>query len=346
MKFSTILSIIFINLKINLLKFFKRKIVPYKILINLTDLCNSRCAYCDIWKIKPENEINLENIKKSFLGVENDIYWISLSGGEVTLVPYFYKLIDYLKESLPNLKIIAFTTNALAVNKAEEYAKYIKSKNLDCLITISLDGDKEFHDKIRGIKGNYEKCMKLYESLKKDKITCHFGITVSDQNEEFIKKKYKEFSKTIKAVTFVHSEGIYNKENSYNNDEKIISGLKHLIKYYKIDKISEIIEWIHIKISIKFLEEKRKKNIIPCDVLNTSIHINPNGDLKPCMFMPKVGNIKENNIKSIINNQETINSKNLIKKNQCPKCWMNCYSPHSIMQNPFKSLLQVFKMYL
>ena len=258
-------------------------------------------------------------------------------------MPYFYQLIDFFKKNLPNLKIVAFTTNALAPNKALEYAKYINNNNIDSLITISLDGDKEFHDKIRGIKGNYEKCMKLYTSLQKNKIQSHFGITVSDQNEDFIKKKYKDFSKIIKAVTFVHSEGIYNKENSYRNDEKIINGLNHIIKFYKINKLSEIIEWIHIKISIIFLKKNRKKNIIPCDALNTSIHINPNGDLKPCMFMPKVGNIKENNIKNIISNQETIISKNLIKKNQCPKCWMNCYSVHSIMQHPLKSLLSLIK---
>ncbi len=342
MRISTIFLIFLVNLKTFIKKIFKLKIVPYKILINLTDLCNSRCAYCDIWKIKPQNEIDLENIKKSFEGIEKDVYWISLSGGEVTLVPYFYEMIDYFKEKLPNLRIIAFTTNALGPSKSYNYANYIKTKGFDSLITISLDGGKVFHDKIRGIPGNYEKCLRLYDDLKKNNIPVHFGITVSDQNENFIINDYKKYSKSMKAVTFVHSEGIYNKQNSFNQDHKILNGLKHLIKYYKVEKISEIIEWIHIKLSIKFLEKNRKKNIIPCDVLNTSIHINPNGDLKPCMFMPKVGNIKNNNINSILDNEDTKNSKNLIKKNNCPKCWMNCYSPHSIMQYPFRSLLKAF----
>ena len=66
-----------------------------------------------------------------------------------------------------------------------------------------------------------------------------------------------------------------------------------------------------------------------------------NGDVKPCMFMDKVGNIKDNNLKEILANDKVRISKDLIKNNNCPKCWMNCYSPHSIMQHPFKSIMKL-----
>ena len=64
----------------------------------------------------------------------------------------------------------------------------------------------------------------------------------------------------------------------------------------------------------------------------------PNGDVKPCMFMDSLGNIRSKNLDHIINNENTQIVKNQIKKNNCPKCWMNCYSPHSIMQHPVKSI--------
>ena len=64
MKFKTIYSIVKANLGIWYYKITNqhKKILPYKVLLNLTDLCNSRCTYCEIWKIKPQNEINLNNI--------------------------------------------------------------------------------------------------------------------------------------------------------------------------------------------------------------------------------------------------------------------------------------------
>lgn len=343
MRITTLISIFYINLKLFFLKIFNpRKIVPYKVLINLTDLCNSRCNFCDIWKIKPENEINVDNIIKSFDGSEKDIYWLSLSGGEVTLVNYYFELIDRLKKKLPNLKIVAFTTNCLTPNRVVKYAKYIKDNNLDPLITLSLDGDEKLHDEVRGVKGNYKKCLQTYEMLKNEKILCHYGITLSDKNYEFVKNDYHNYKDTMKAVTFIHSEGIYNKENSYEDDEKIIKSLKIIDKNFKVNKLYEIIEKIHIKLSIKFLEQKREKNIIPCDVLNSSIHIMQDGAVKPCMFMEEIGNIKENNMLSFLKKDSTLEIKEKIKKDQCPKCWMNCYSPHSIVQSPIKSFFQAF----
>jgi MoaA/NifB/PqqE/SkfB family radical SAM enzyme len=311
-------------------------------LINLTDLCNSRCNFCDIWKIKPENEINVDEIIRSFDGTEKDIYWLSLSGGEVTLVKYYFELIDKLKKKLPNLKIIAFTTNCLTPNRVVKYAKYIKDSGFDPLITLSLDGDEKLHDEVRGVKGNYKKCLETYDMLKEEKILCHYGITLSDKNYEFVKNDYHNYKDTMKAVTFIHSEGIYNKENSYDDDEKIIKSLKIIDKNFKIKKLYEIIEKMHIKISIKFLEQKRKKNIISCDVLNSSIHIMQDGAVKPCMFMDEIGNIKENNMLSFLKKDSTLEIKEKIKKDQCPKCWMNCYSPHSIIQSPIKSFFHAF----
>ena len=104
--------------------------------------------------------------------------------------------------------------------------------------------------------------------------------------------------------------------------------------------MEHIIEKIHLKIAILFLRKGRKKNIIPCDVINTSVHIMPNGDVKPCMFMESLGNLKDKKINEILNNKNTYLVKEQIKKNNCPKCWMNCYSPHSIMQHPLKSIVK------
>ena len=84
--------------------------------------------------------------------MRNDLLWLSLSGGEVTLVKYYYDLIDEAVKTCKNLKILAFTTNALSINRAYEYAMYAKSKGLDVLITISLDGDEKVHDQSRGVK--------------------------------------------------------------------------------------------------------------------------------------------------------------------------------------------------
>ena len=339
MKFSTFFSIIYVNIIIWFKKLFRLKVKPYKALLNLTDLCNSRCNFCDIWKIKPENEINLEEITNFFQSFNKHLYWLSLSGGEITLVKYYKEMIDNLIAHCKNIKILAFTTNALAVNRAVEYALYAKNKGLDVLVTISLDGDEKVHDELRGVKGNYNKCFELYYKLKKNNINCNFGITVSEKNSYFILEKYKEYMNLIKAITFVHNHGIFGINKNFQ-EEKIIKSLEHIYKNYPVNRLEYILEKIHIKIAILFLKKKREKNIIPCDVINSSIHVMPNGDVKPCMFMESLGNLKKKNFNQILFNENTEKVKKMISKDKCPKCWMNCYSPHAIMQHPIKSIFK------
>ena len=96
------ISTIFLIIKVNVINWFKKlfdvNIIPYKVLINLTDLCNSRCNFCDIWKIKPLNEIQINDVEKIFKQFNKNLIWLALSGGEVTLVKYFYQMIDSAKK--------------------------------------------------------------------------------------------------------------------------------------------------------------------------------------------------------------------------------------------------------
>ncbi len=56
-----------------------------------------------------------------------------------------------------------------------------------------------------------------------------------------------------------------------------------------------------------------------------------------------MGNIKTDKVSDIYSSEEAEKMRAKIKKGNCPHCWMNCYSPHSIMQHPFKSIYYLIK---
>jgi len=345
MKFNTIFKIILCNIKLwsKRYLFIPFNIVPYKVQINLTNRCNSRCDYCHIWKIDNfEDEIDLEHISSFFKDINDGLIWLVLGGGEVTVVKYIEKAIIVAKESCPNLRIISFTTNALLPKKALEIALMIKQAGFEPLVTISLDGDREQHDQIRGVKGNYDKCIRLYQMLKENLIEVNYGITVSGENKDFIINNYRSMRHQIKAVTFVHSGGIYKKTNKPEISD-IYSSLLFIYKNYVLDSIAELIELIHIKIAVLFVKNGQRSNIIPCEVIDTSLHIKENGDIQPCMFLEPIGNIKTENIRDVLQTDAVSELKKRIKKDQCPHCWMNCYSIYSIMAHPFRSIFYLLK---
>lgn len=283
-------------------------------------------------------ELSPEQYHEFFSSYGKNLYWISLSGGEISLYPNIEKLIAIISKYCPNLCLITFTTNGLLPEKILDLSRVIK-KNLpqcDFFVTISLDGDKNLHDALRGIKGNYDLALRTYGILSAEKIGVHFGATLNNSNANYYSGLKYDQLKT-KAISIVHSEGIYNQQFQIEN-EHLLKSLLKIKSLYRIESLGEIVEYIFIKLGVLFLRSDRKKLPIPCSVINTSIHLSPYGEVMPCMYMPALGNIVQNNIDEILRSEKTKDELKNIKNNHCPKCWMNCYAPHSVMRHPIKSL--------
>ena len=283
-----------------------------------------------------------------FRKLPDHLLWLALTGGEISTNNQFPEIIALIKKHCRKLRIITFTTNGLAPQRILEYALLIKNE-LDCdkFITISLDGDEETHDTIRGIKGNYEKCMETYRLLKENDIQSHFGITVAEGNHSFIVKSFQAYRDRIKAVTIFHSGGIFLTDQDAAGDRaidlKLTGSLKTIYYNYKVDSLGEWLVKMYIKIGILFLQKERKTNIIPCDVGSSSAHLMANGDLLPCMFLPPIKKIGEGFEVSDYHSPEVQAMIADIKRDKCPHCWMSCYGPHNMLQSPLKSLAVLIK---
>jgi Fe-coproporphyrin III synthase len=350
MKFASTLLLIMRNLKIWIYKLSGKtdRLLPYKLMISLTDRCNSRCVFCDIWK-KNENarvgadpEINLENIITVFKDLDSNLVALSLTGGEVTLVHYFKEMIVAARKYCRNMKLVSFTTNGLLPDKALEYAAFVKNAGLDIVVLISMDGDETLHDRVRNIPGNYKKCLRTYELLKENNIKCNYCLTVNSLNHGFIESETDTIKNAIRTFSFVHSDGIYGKKNDVDY-EIILKSLKHVLKNYKPKSIEEWIEKIYLGIGVLFLSNRRSANIIPCEVLTSHVHITATGEIKPCMYLPSLGNVKRDKVSVVYGSEATGEARLRIRQGECAHCWMSCYCQYSIMQHPLRSILAYLK---
>lgn len=322
----------------------KHRIVPYKIVVELTTQCNSKCVTCDIWKIKKEDQqkINIEHFENFLKKMDRHLLWLALTGGEITGYNQFPEIVNLIKIHCPKLRILTFTTNGLLPQRILDFALLMKNEiNCDMFITISLDGDEETHDSIRGIKGNYAKCMETYHLLQEHNIPCHYGITVSERNHSFVMTSFEAYRDRIKAVTMFHSGGIFLTDSNSGSGEadlKITASLKEIYRHYKITSLGEILIKVYLKAGILFLQKNRKTNVIPCDVGLSSAHLMANGDLLPCMYLPPIKKIAEGFELSDYHSPHTQAMIEDIKHDKCPHCWMSCYGPHNMLQSPIKSL--------
>jgi len=148
--------------------------------LHVTWKCQLRCKHCynrNYITTNTPNEIPLETIENiciDFLNTEFSLkdYSIILSGGEPLLYSKFEQLCDLIRGFQDH---IILSTNGILI------PKYMDTFDKKDGIQVSIDGDRETHDRIRG-KGSYDKAIEALECLKEHGINHSMGFALCKRN--------------------------------------------------------------------------------------------------------------------------------------------------------------------
>lgn len=330
--------------------------------------CNLRCKYCYAhegnYNYPPQN-MEYEIAKKTidfFLNEYKRIGSILFFGGEATLnisllestTNLFRKYKDEGKiKKTPNYSLI---TNGLIMNN--RIVEFIKTN--DVAITVSIDGNKFAHDKLRIDKngnGTYDLIIENINKLKNEfpevnigyectftKLHEDLGLTINDINNEIKKKTGIEYGSIIAATNTgndtEYSPSIKNKNNEYDNIVKQTwEDLSSGKTVHDVDVLSQIINFAH-----------KRVNRYMCAMGVYAFSITPNGDIYPCHMLCDgkkndflIGSILDDpnklraSIASMINKLETYDKLN---NEKCKNCFAIgfcgfCPALH-ILNNDFK----------
>lgn len=305
---------------------------PNFITFLITKRCNYRCARCSAhspeeMKKNLAEEMNAEDYKKIVDEVSFYKPAIYFCGGEPTLRDDLVEIIKYIKKKK---MVCAMTTNASLLN--EDMAKKIVESEID-FVSISLDGDRETHDKVRGVPGAYDNVMKGVEYLKKfrgNKSTPHIKLVgIIDPQNPLASRHVLEtgIKLGVDEVNFGHLmfytdkiEADQNKlvekyeiGSDYITGMKINSEIKADIPGLKkmIEEIRNTKE-IHTSIAQGFDLDIEKYYSFPyeypdfhseCQTPWFSAIIRSDGNVSPCMEFD-VGNVKERKFLEIWNDRK------------------------------------------
>ncbi|MFH1249419.1 MAG: radical SAM protein [archaeon] len=334
----------------------KSKLVkkPYKLNFAVTSLCNSKCTTCNIWKTYKDNpkklkeELNLKEIQEIFSKLPKTIIWLSLTGGEPFLKENFEEIIISAMKTMNNLRMISIPSNGLATERILKMVNKIMKtkKEIRIIVTLSIEGPEKIHNKIRGVGDGFKKSWETYEKLKElSKKYKNFNVSIEttiskyniDYLPQFIEKLIKGGNEL--TLTIAHNAALYkNEKNSklmpsqINKIKKIvqiaINGKKYLNPKNRIESIF-----------LKNLPEyaiNPKKSVMPCYALKSSISLDQNGNVLPClMWGMNLGNVRDYgyDIKRIISSKKAFCVMNTIKNKRCPNCWTPCEGYQSVIGN-------------
>ncbi len=299
--------------------------------------CNCRCVMCDIWKGNNNvQQLEESDISKLLISLKNlNTKTVVMSGGEALMHPNFFRLCELLKSQ--NLKITILSTGLLLKKYAE------KIINMTDEVIVSLDGSREVHDKIRNIPNAYDKLKEGVQELKK--IKSDFRVTARSVIQ---KENFKDFPNIVDSAKEIGLDQIsfltadvttdaFNREELWG-DEKV-GEIKLSIE--EVKNFKEIIESLiktHPKdFETKFIAESPDKirrfyhyyaayhalnkfPVIRCNAPWVSAVIEADGNVRPCFFHAKIGNIKESNLIEIINSEQSIMFRKNLDMTENPVC--------------------------
>ncbi len=296
-------------------KFFYKHNLFTELFFELTYKCNLKCIHCFNEKNQiSEENLSFEDIKKIIDEAYNlGLYKVTLSGGECTLARDFLKTIKYIREKRLVLEIF---TNGQTLYDNPELLQEILDVYPNKISLSLYSMNPEIHDKITGVAGSHKKTIEIIKLLKEKNI--YVTIKSFQLNLNFTEHKaIVDFAKQTGTNLTIDTYLVLNKsKNNCNNkltDEqlKFLANDKNSLYFVDNFKPHEINE--------KFL------NSPICLATCNALTINPTGDIYPCPTMCiKLGNIKNQTIKEILNSQQ-VKEIRLKKKKDLSECFKYDY---------------------
>lgn len=154
--------------------------------LRLLEQCNLKCKSCYANEHDRKQQMTFKVFKdvlstiKDIQETDHKMSIIYLSGGEPLLHPHFLDFLDYCFSQFDRVSILS---NGILIKKYIQNLLPYKEK---ICVQLSLDGDEETNDTIRG-KGVYNKVIEALHLLEENKLKHWISYTVSQVNKHCYK---------------------------------------------------------------------------------------------------------------------------------------------------------------
>lgn len=295
---------------------------PLVVSLQLLESCNLKCKHCyTSAKNEKYKAMNFEDVKQIIEQLNQlKIFRLGLTGGETLL----YKELEHVIELASQYHIITtITTNGILLTK--EKALNLKRSGINH-IHISIDGDREIHNKIRENNISYDKAIEAIEICKNVGLPVEINYTIMKSNINCLQNMIalaKKYDIQINVRRLIPTGRGKEKTKELINYKECKNVLKEIQKsdYHKI------------KLDYCFFNINQYRG--NCKTNNKCIlTINSKGDVYTCPYLQYdefvIGNIKKENLKEIysrVEKSKLVNfNKNMLKYpcNECEK-FMKCY---------------------
>lgn len=321
--------------------------LPDRYVFVLTNQCNLRCHFCFQDKNKLSTNLTTEQWLK-FVDELPEHARVTFTGGE----PFMFEGFKEVFEKVAKKHACNIISNGLLLS--DEIIELLLSYDNFKVLSISLE---DRFNKNRGVrKERWEKTeaqIKKFVSLKKERkkdIVLDIKTVVLDENADTLHDMFlyakEELQCDTHAFQFLKGSPLQHSDKMY--DKKLIFQKSLAYKYKNFETVKSQLKEIaknnpkNIFVHPKFIELEESEDFSKLDKMNkeeldysqfkackfpwSSVHINYDGNLYPCMSI-SMGNIKEQTLSQIIFGEKFLSFKKTLKEKSlvegCNRCgWL------------------------
>ncbi len=288
------------------------KVMPVNVAVSIISTCNSRCLTCNIWRDHTPGDgrpdLTVEEFDRVFKSLGRMPYWFTVSGGE----PFMRKdIVEICKSIYDNCHPaqINIPTNSLVWRPLPERVAAIADycKDSELVINLSLDGVGEKHDELRGIRGNFDKVMLVYQqlrALKRPNLTIGVHSVISRFNVDHFPELHRFVTEEMKPDSFISEiaeervelgtigAGITPGAEAYARAVDVMIEGSKLEPHRGRSRFIQALRRRYYDLVKKYLEGSGQ--LVPCYAGWASTHIAPNGDVWSCAVRAKpIANLRD-----------------------------------------------------
>jgi radical SAM protein with 4Fe4S-binding SPASM domain len=324
-----------------------RPAVPLKLNWCLTYWCQYRCKTCNIWQLKPTDELTTDEVL-AFVRANPGVPWVDLTGGEIFLRKDVLEILDAVVGTWTRLAFLHFPTNGFLTDRIIEAARLIANRGpAQTVITVSLDGDEALNDEVRGIKGGFRRQVETFRALRAvPGIRVVFGMTLSSYNLGRFEETFRACQRECPGLEIhdFHLNVAQVSAHYYGNDQSpgVVPDrerARHEVRTYRSLRGAPLspAAWVedrYLHHLDGFLEHGHTP--MRCHSLRASCFVDPWGAVYPCItYARPVGRLREHGMRlaPIWSGDEARRLQREIWDGRCPQCWTACEAYQSIMGN-------------
>ncbi len=337
---------------------------PLHLTYFVTDVCDSRCAYCfSRRRSGAEGKVlSAAEVEKVARSLSSPLLWLLLSGGEPFLHPEIEDICAaFYRHARPAFLVIP--TNCLRpdaiVRSLEKIA--VSCPRSTVVLKLSLDGWGEDHDRLRGVPGNFEGF--LATGAAAARVRLRHPNLVLGVNTVILPQNFSRLSELKRKVvglpwvnyhnfSLARGAGVDSRWTDVDPDEyRRFSlrlreeGRRAARGLFSGEKFKAAQDFRQREIVFRVLQENRRQ--LPCYAGRLNLVLGERGDVYPCEMLPwKLGNVRESgyDLKAIISGEEARKCRRAIADGleACDRCTNECYLITNILFNP-RELFRVWR---